>query len=131
MYARVVTTSKNTAEIQLVCTDASPAAMHCGACSMGKKPAVKAETVLAEKIIGAKAGDLVEFAVMEHGELKAAALLFILPLTVFIIVLGIAGSAGLSLWQSFLAGTSLLGATFLVLQMMLKHKTYYYIAGIK
>ncbi|MBM3162312.1 MAG: SoxR reducing system RseC family protein [Chlorobi bacterium] len=131
MYARVVTTCKGKAEVQLICPDSSRAAMHCGACSMGQKPLTNADTVLADNGIGAKTGDMVECSVREHGELKAAALLFILPLGVFIAVLGIAALYGLGLWQSFLAGTVLLAATFLVLQLLLKHKTYYYIAGIK
>ncbi|MBN1278624.1 MAG: SoxR reducing system RseC family protein [Chlorobium sp.] len=131
MYAKVITASNGKAEIQLICTDSTGEAMHCGACSMGQKSVNKGETVLAENGIGAESGDMVEYAIKEHGELKAATLLFMLPLAVLIIVLGVAGMAGIGLWQSFLAGTAALAATFIGLQMRLKNKTYYYISGIK
>lgn len=98
---------------------------------MGQKPAQKPEIVLAENPLGAKAGDIVDCELKEYGEIKAATILFIVPLVVFMTALGIAGSMGYELTQSFIFGVLVLAATFLGLQQLLKNKTYYYIAGIK
>ncbi len=131
MYAKVIKTYDRKAEIQIICNDASSGSAHCGACSMGQTPSQKPETVLAENRVGAKTGDMVEYGLKEHGEVKAATLLFILPLATFMIALGITGSMGFEIWQSFLFGLIVLGGTLLGLQLLLKNKTYYYIAGIK
>ncbi len=131
MYAKVLKTYKERAEIEIVCTDASKEHAHCGACSMGQKPSMKPETVLAQNRIGAKPGDMVECNLKEHAEIKAALMLFIMPLVLFMISLGLANSMALELWQSFLFGLLVLGGTYVVLRYTLKNKTYYHITGIK
>lgn len=131
MYAKVLKTYKGKAEIEIVCTEAPKENVHCGACSMGQKPSTKPETVLAQNKIEAKPGDMVECNLKEHAEIKAALLLFIGPLVLFMIALGIAGALNLELWQSFLLGAGVLVITYIVLRYSLKNKTYYYITGIK
>ena len=131
MYAKVLKTYKGKAEIEIVCTEASKENVHCGACSMGQKPSAKPETVLARNRIKAKPGDMVEYNLKEHAELKAALLLFIGPLVLFMIALGLASALNLELWQSFLFGAGVLAITYIVLRYLLKNKTYYYITGIK
>ncbi|ARM30775.1 SoxR reducing system RseC family protein [Prosthecochloris sp. HL-130-GSB] len=131
MNAKVINAYNGKAEVQLFCNEASAESAHCGACSMGQKPKQKPETILAENRAGAKTGDIVECEIKEYGEIKAATILFIVPLVVFMTALGIAGSWGYELWQSFAFGVVVLAATFLGLRQALKNKTYYYIAGIK
>ena len=124
-------TYKEKAEIELVCTEASKENAHCGACTMGQKPSEKAETVLARNMIGAKPGDMVECNLKEHAEIRAALLLFIGPLVVFMLALGAAQAMNLELWQSFLSGAATLVITYIVLRYILKDTTYYTITGIK
>ncbi len=131
MYAKVLKTYKGKAEIEIVCTEASNENVHCGACSMGQKPSTKPEAVLAQNKIEAKPGDMVECSLKEHAEIKASLLLFIGPLVLFMIALGIAEALGLELWQSFLMGAAVIIITYIVLRYSLKNKTYYYITGIK
>lgn len=131
MYAKVIKTYAEKADIQFICTDSSSESVHCGACSMGQTPSQNPETVLAENPVGAKTGDIVEYGLKEHGEVKAATMLFIVPLVTFMIALGVTGSMGFEIWQSFLFGLLVIGGTLLGLQLLLKNKTYYYIAGIK
>ncbi|UZJ40202.1 SoxR reducing system RseC family protein [Prosthecochloris sp. SCSIO W1101] len=131
MYAKVLKTYKGKAEIEIVCTEASKENVHCGACSMGQKPSAKPQTVLAQNKIEAKPGDMVECDQKEHAEVKAALMLLIGPLVLFMIALGIANALNLELWQSFLSGAAVLGVTYIVLRYSLKNKTYYYITGIK
>ena len=131
MYAKVLKTYKGKAEIEIVCTEASHENVHCGACSMGQKPSTKPETVLAQNKIEAKPGDMVECNLKEHAEIKAALLLFMGPLLLFMIALGLASALNMELWQSFLSGTAVLVITYIALRFLLKNKTYYYITGIK
>jgi len=132
MNARVLKVHNGKAEVQLICTDSEAGkGAHCGACTMGTKPASKPELILAENPVGAKPGDMVDCEIREHGELKAATILFIVPLAIFMVALGVTRSLGLEMWQSFLAGLGVLALTFLGLQLILRNKTYYYIAGIK
>ena len=131
MYAKVLKTYKGKAEIEIVCKEASKENVHCGVCSMGQKPSVKPETVLAQNRIKAKPGDMVECNLREHAEVKAALMLLIGPLVLFMIALGLANALALELWQSFLLGLFVLGITYIVLRYALKNKTYYYITGIK
>ncbi len=131
MYAKVLKIYKGKAEIELACTEASNENVHCGACSMGQKPSTKPERVLAQNRTEAKPGDMVECDLREHAEVKAALLLFIGPLVLFMIALGIADAMNLELWQSFLMGAGVLVITYTVLRYSLKNKTYYYITGIK
>ncbi len=131
MYAKVLKTYKGRAEIEIVCDDASNDNVHCGACSMGQKPSAKPETVLAQDKIGTKPGDMVECSLKEHAEVKAALVLLIGPLALFMVALGLASTLNLELWQSFFFGVVVLGITYIVLRYSLKNKTYYYITGIK
>ncbi|WP_292003757.1 SoxR reducing system RseC family protein [Chlorobium sp.] len=118
------------AEIALLCTDDAPEGLHCGACNAGKQLSPR-ETVLAENAVGAGAGDFVKVTMREHGELKAALTLFIVPLLSFLMALVAAHAASMSLWISFLSGAGALALTLFLLRIILKKKTYYLIAGIK
>jgi len=131
MYARVVNTYDGKAEVELNCSESSKDSVHCGACSMNSRPSGKPETVIANNAVGAKTGDIVICELKEHAEIKSALVLLIGPLVLFMITLGSAGAMGLELWQSFIAGLAVLALTYVVLQRLLKNKTYYYIEGIK
>ncbi|ASQ91633.1 sigma E positive regulator RseC/MucC [Prosthecochloris sp. GSB1] len=131
MHARVVKTYDGKAEVELNCSESSKDSVHCGACSMSSRPSGKRETVIADNAVGAKTGDIVICELKEHAEIKSALLLLIGPLVLFMITLGTAGAMGMELWQSFIAGLTVLALTYVVLQRLLKNKTYYYIEGIK
>ena len=131
MHAKVLKTYKGKAEIEIVCVEASNDNVHCGACNMGQKPSTKPETVLAQNKIAAKPGDMVECNLKEHAEIKAALLLFVGPLVLFMVALGLSSVLKMELWQSFLSGTAVLVVTYIALRFLLKNKTYYYITGIK
>ncbi len=131
MYAKVLKIDKEKAEIELFCNEASKENVHCGACTMGQKPSEKAQTVLARNMIGAKPGDVVECSLKEHAEIRAALILFVGPLVLFMLALGAAQVMNLELWQSFLSGTATLVITYIVLRVILKDTTYYSITGIK
>jgi sigma-E factor negative regulatory protein RseC len=130
MYAKVMRSYAGKAEIALLCTDDAPEGLHCGACNAGKRLASK-ETVLADNAVGAGAGDFVQVTMREHGELKAAVMLFIVPLLAFLAALVAAHAANMSLWISFLAGAGALTLALFLLRIILKKKTYYLIAVIK
>ncbi|NEX14483.1 MAG: sigma E positive regulator RseC/MucC [Prosthecochloris sp.] len=131
MYAKVLKTYREKAEIEIICTDASKESEHCGACTMGQKPNSKPHVVLAHNRINAKTGDMVEVEEKEHAEVKAALVLLIGPLLVFMLSLGIAGSLQLELWQSFFFSLLVLAVTYTILKYFLKDTTYYHITGIK
>lgn len=127
MYAKVLKTYKGKAEIEIVCTDASADNEHCGTCSMGQKPSKKPQTVLAHNSTEAKPGDMVECEQKEHAEVKAALVLLIGPLVVFMLSIGLADSLGLELWQSFFLSALVLAGTYIILRYSLKNTTYYHI----
>ncbi|MBL6957022.1 MAG: SoxR reducing system RseC family protein [Chlorobium phaeobacteroides] len=131
MYAKVLKTYRDKAEIEIICTDASKESEHCGACTMGQKPSSKPRAVLAHNRVKAKTGDMVEFEEKEHAEIKAALVLLIGPLVLFMLSLGIAGSMQFELWQSFFFSLLVLAVTYTILRYFLKDTTYYHITGIK
>jgi len=130
MYAKVMKSYAGKAEIALLCTDDAPEGLHCGACNAARQFPDR-ETVLAENAVGAAPGDFVQVTMLEHGELKAAVMLFIVPLLSFLTALVAAHAASTSLWTAFLAGAGALTLTLFLLRLILKKKTYYFIAGIK
>lgn len=130
MYAEVLKSHNGKAEISILCTDDAEKGLHCGACNAGNRLKGR-ETVLADNAIGAAAGDFVAVAIKEHGELKAALMLFIIPLLSFLSALAVANAYTLSLWLSFLCGLAALSVALAALHLILKKKTYYFIAGIK
>lgn len=133
MYARVVSTSKKKADIIIICEDEAMKGPHCGFCSASGADAKRnrKEIVLADNPVGAAPGNIVELGLDEHAELKAALILFVLPIVLFIGVLAVTAELGLSLWESAAWGLGSLAGTFLVLKLALKQKTYYRIERIK
>ncbi len=131
MYARVLNTYKGKAEIELLRCEDSEENIHCGACSMVTQSSEKPKKVLAENRKNANPGDIVKYGIKEHAELKAAFVLLLLPLMLFIVSLGISSFLAFELWHSFFLGVAVLTCTYLILRFILKNKTYYYITGKK
>ncbi|MDP8306289.1 MAG: SoxR reducing system RseC family protein [Candidatus Chlorobium antarcticum] len=130
MYATVVTTkAKGKAELVIICDDEALKGPHCGFCTAASGPKGKApkETVLARNPCGAKPGDTVQVSLSEHAELKAALILFIAPILIFMSALILTNSFQLALWQSFGVSLGSLILTFLLIKAGMGEKTYYVI----
>lgn len=87
--ARVVASSGHTA---LVSFEKQEAWGSCNACQVGEQATLKSEQIEVENRIGAKTGDLVEIELPDKLFLKAAFLLYGLPLLVLLSVLLISQS---------------------------------------
>ncbi|MDT9546860.1 MAG: SoxR reducing system RseC family protein [Chlorobium sp.] len=130
MYATVVTAkTKGKAELVIICDDEALKGPHCGFCSAasGSKGKAPKETVLAKNTCGAKPGDTVTVSLAEHAELKAALILFIVPMLIFMSALILTTTLPLPLWQSFGVSLGSLVITFLLIKAGLGEKTYYVI----
>ncbi|KAA6232408.1 SoxR reducing system RseC family protein [Chlorobium phaeovibrioides] len=130
MYATVVSTKvKGKAELVILCEDEALKGPHCGFCTAarGSKGKAPQESVLARNTCGAKRGDRVQVSLAGHAELKAALILFIIPMLIFMSALILTSSLQLPLWQSFGVSLASLIITFLMIKAGLGEKTYYVI----
>lgn len=132
MYGRVHAVRKGLAEIMVVCEDEALKGPHCGFCSAsgGASGKAKNETILARNDAGATAGTIVELSIDEHAELKAALILFVIPLTTFILALIAAAAIQLPLLQAAGTGGAVLLLTLVVLKAVLRNKTYHRVVRV-
>lgn len=132
MYARVLKLKGRLAEITVVCEDEAKKGPHCGFCSAagGGSSKSKEERVLARNDADARAGSVVEVEIDDHAELKAALILFVIPLATFITALVVAAAFELTLMESAAAGGAVLALTLLLLKLVLRGKTYHRIVKV-
>ncbi|TCD47524.1 hypothetical protein E0L29_08040 [Chlorobium sp. N1] len=132
MYAKVHGLKGRLAEITVVCEDEARKGPHCGFCSAagGGASGTKQETILARNDARAPKGSIVEIEIDPHAELKAALILFVIPLATFIASLVAAAGFELPLLQSAAAGGGVLVLTLLLLKVLLRDKTYHRIVRV-
>ena len=103
---------------------------HCKGCTHFKKPK-KTERFIVKNKINAKTGDLVELSLEEYARLKSSILLLLVPMLVFLVTAGIVSSLNIEAWLIFLISLASIAITLMVLGILLKNKTYYYISNVK
>ena len=129
------------AQIELICDQHSLTEVnnnnekHCGACYLFRKNSYfnknKKELVLVKNPAGAKLNDYVEFELEENAQIKSSLILFLLPLMVFLICASIVSTLAMETWLIILISFMSLAIIYLLLKIILKNKTFYYITKIK
>ena len=129
MEAKVIENAVNSAKIEIICGEEKN--IHCGACGMAGHKSGKPQFVTARNEIGAKKGDCVEVELETGAKTKAALILFLVPLVVFLLAAGIATSAGISTPLILLISFIAVSVVLVMLKFLVGNKSYYYLAKIK
>jgi sigma-E factor negative regulatory protein RseC len=126
VLGKVVGMEGNLAQVELDCDSAShkDCKKSCGICS-SRDNLPKRFRVLAKNIIKADIGKNVICQIDENAQIKSAVMLMLIPLLIFIIIIGVLTQFEISKFILYLTAFFSLPITYLILRKILKRETVY------